>query len=120
MYTIRVRRHFDAAHALRGYGGKCENLHGHRWQIVVAVASDELDDVGLAFDFTRLKHELDVILSRYDHQFLNEVPPFDELNPSSEHIARTIFCELQERVPEANILEVESWESPDAWATYKP
>lgn len=118
MYQVHVRRHFDAAHALRGYQGKCENLHGHRWEVVVCIESQELDDVGLAFDFSVLKRELDAILARFDHRHLNETPPFDRINPSSENIARTIYCELERRLPQAGLKYVEAWESPDAWATY--
>ncbi len=119
MYEVRVRRHFDAAHALRGYHGKCENLHGHRYEVVVCIRRRELDSVGLAYDFTQLKKELDGLLERYDHHNLNETPPFDALNPSAENIARTIYQELQTRLPEAGIFSVEAWESPDAWATYR-
>ncbi len=118
MYRVSVRRHFDAAHALRGYQGRCENLHGHRWEVVVTVQSERLDEVGLACDFTVLKRELDAILERFDHRNLNETPPFDRLNPSSEHIAREVYRALQERLPGVAIYQVEAWESPDAWATY--
>jgi 6-pyruvoyltetrahydropterin/6-carboxytetrahydropterin synthase len=118
MYRINVRRHFDAAHALRGYQGKCENLHGHRYEVVVGIERHELDDTGLAYDFTLLKRELDAILERYDHHNLNETPPFDEINPSAENIAHTIYQELKERLPEPGLKYVEAWESPDAWATY--
>lgn len=118
MYKVCVRRHFDAAHALRGYQGKCENVHGHRWQVVVCVEQADLDDRGLAFDFTRLKGALDAVLEEYDHHNLNETPPFDRLNPSSELIAKSIYERLQERLPEAKLKCVEAWESPDAWATY--
>jgi len=118
MYRVNVRRHFDAAHALRGYNGKCENLHGHRWQVVVCVSSEELDETGLAYDFTVLKRELDAILDRFDHHNLNEVEPFSRINPSSEHIARTIYEALEARIPGVSIEYVEAWESPDAWATY--
>jgi len=118
MYRINVRRHFDAAHGLRGYRGKCENLHGHRWEIVVAIERKELDECGMAFDFTVLKRELNQVLDRFDHHNLNETPPFDQLNPSSENIARVIFHELNQRLPDAPVTYVEAWESPDAWATY--
>ena len=118
MYKVNVRRHFDAAHGLRGYEGKCENLHGHRWEVVVCVEHQELDQAGMAFDFALLKKELDVILERFDHRNLNEVPPFDQINPSSENIARTIYDELKKRLDQAALKYVEAWESPDAWATY--
>ncbi|OGO06786.1 MAG: 6-carboxytetrahydropterin synthase QueD [Chloroflexi bacterium RBG_13_56_8] len=118
MYQVHVRRHFDAAHALRGYEGKCENLHGHRYEVVVCIEREGLDDAGLACDFTVLKRELDVVLGRYDHQNLNETPPFDHVNPSAENIARTIYQDLKERLPGSGLSYVEAWESPDAWATY--
>ena len=118
MYRVCVRRHFDAAHALRGYGGKCENLHGHRWEVVVCIESQDLDEVGMAFDFTVLKRELGAVLARFDHHNLNEAPPFDNINPSSENIARVIYRELAQRLPQAGLKCVEAWESPDAWATY--
>jgi 6-pyruvoyltetrahydropterin/6-carboxytetrahydropterin synthase len=118
MYQVHVRRHFDAAHALCGYQGKCENLHGHRYEVVVSLKRQELDEVGMAFDFTLLKQELDAILERFDHHNLNETPPFDCLNPSAENIARTIYEELKARLPQSGMSYVEAWESPDAWATY--
>ena len=118
MYRVHVRRHFDAAHGLRGYQGKCERLHGHRWEIIACVESETLDECGMAFDFTVLKRELDAILDQFDHRNLNETPPFDDLNPSSENIARTVYQGLKERLPAARLAFVEAWESPDAWATY--
>ncbi|MBM3188033.1 MAG: 6-carboxytetrahydropterin synthase QueD [Chloroflexi bacterium] len=120
MYRVNVRRHFDAAHGLRGYQGKCENLHGHRWKIVVAANAESLDEVGVACDFTLLKRELDAVLARFDHHNLNETPPFDQINPSSENIARTVYEALAQRMPALNLAYVEAWESPDAWATYSP
>lgn len=120
MYKVSVRRHFDAAHWLRCYRGKCENMHGHRWEIVVSAASQVLDSEGMAFDFTLLKKALDRVLERFDHHNLNEVPPFDSLNPSSENIARIIYEDLHTALPEARIIEVQAWESPDAWATFIP
>jgi 6-pyruvoyltetrahydropterin/6-carboxytetrahydropterin synthase len=120
MYQVHVRRHFDAAHALRGYQGKCERMHGHRWEVVVCVEATELDACGMAYDFTVLKRELDAVLDELDHRNLNETPPFDAINPSSEHIARMVFEALQQRLPDARLRYVEAWESPDAWATYSP
>jgi 6-pyruvoyltetrahydropterin/6-carboxytetrahydropterin synthase len=118
MYRVNVRRHFDAAHALRNYRGKCENLHGHRYEVVVCLERRQLDEAGMAFDYSSLKKELDAILERFDHQNLNETPPFDQINPSAENIARTIYQELEERLPQGGLKHVEAWESPDAWATY--
>ena len=94
MYEISVETHFDAAHYLRGYQGKCESLHGHRYRVVARIQAAGLDDIGLAYDFTELKHHLNEIISRFDHTCLNDVPPFDGINPSAENIAATIYHEL--------------------------
>ncbi len=122
MFEISVRQHFDAAHALRGYQGKCENLHGHRYVVVVGVLAAQLNDIGLAYDFTELKRHLDGILSRFDHTNLNETSPFDKLNPSAENIATTIHSELQPLLSGApvRISSVEVWESPENHVIYRP
>lgn len=122
MYEISVRLHFDAAHALRGYQGKCENLHGHRYEVVVGVLAAQLNDIGLAYDFTELKRHLDSILSRFDHTNLNETSPFDKINPSAENIATTIHSELQPLLSDApvRISSVEVWESPENHVIYRP
>lgn len=122
MYQISVEQHFDAAHALRGYQGKCERLHGHRFRVVVKVKASRLNDIGLAYDFTVLKQHLAEILARFDHTPLNEVPPFDKINPSSENIAATVYHELQPALATApvSLLSVEVWESPESGAAYRP
>ena len=122
MYLISVEQHFDAAHFLRGYEGKCEKLHGHRFRAAVRVCAATLDDTGMAYDFTLLKRHLGEVLSRYDHTCLNDVAPFDEINPSSENIARTVYDELAERLAAApvKLAGVDVWESPESRATYTP
>lgn len=122
MYEIAVEKHFDAAHYLRGYRGKCEALHGHRYRIVVRIKAEELDDIGLAYDFTDLKRQLSEILGRFDHTCLNDVPPFDRVNPSAENIASTIYQELQGRLGGAPVTLacVEAWESPEQGVIYRP
>ena len=122
MYQISVEQHFDAAHALRGYQGKCETLHGHRFKVVVKIQASEVDDIGLAYDFTVLKQHLTDILSRFDHTCLNDITPFDKINPSSENIATTIYNEIQPKLAGApvSLSCVEVWESPQSWVTYSP
>ncbi|NLX36501.1 MAG: 6-carboxytetrahydropterin synthase [Chloroflexi bacterium] len=119
MYTVSVRRHFDAAHALRGYAGKCERRHGHRFEVVVSVQRCQLDSIGLALDYGIIKRELDSVLALLDHTDLNETPPFDEINPSSEHIAAYIHDQMAARLG-GPIDQVQVYESPDAWVTYTP
>jgi 6-pyruvoyltetrahydropterin/6-carboxytetrahydropterin synthase len=122
MYQISVEGHFDAAHSLRGYRGKCEALHGHRFRVVVKAKAAGLDDIGLTYDFTELRRHLNDILSRFDHTCLNDAAPFNEVNPSSENIARVIYDELKPRLAGApvELAGVEVWESPNAGVAYSP
>jgi len=122
MYRVSIEQHFDAAHYLRGYQGKCEALHGHRFRAVVNVESSRIDEVGMAYDFTDLKAHLKEILSRLDHTCLNDVPPFDKINPSSENIARTIYNDLKPKLTGIPVVlaSVEVWESPQSRVTYTP
>lgn len=122
MYRISVEQHFDAAHALRGYKGKCEALHGHRFKVVAKIEALGLDDIGLAYDFTELKAHLNEVVSRFDHTNLNDIPPFDKINPSSENIAANIYKELKSRLSgdKVALTAVEVWESPQTGVSYSP
>ena len=122
MYQIAVEMDFDAAHSLRGYEGKCEAVHGHRFKVVAAVKGNKLDEIGLAYDITIFKKHLGEILARYDHTNLNDVPPFNQINPSSENIAATVFDELKEKLAGAPVIidNIEVWESPQSRVTYRP
>src|SRR4030042_4444125 len=122
MYEIAVESHFDAAHFLRGYQGKCEALHGHRFKVVARIKASRLDEIGIAYDFTGLKQHLTDIMSRFDHVCLNEVPPSDKINPSSENIAVTVYRELKAKLAGApvSISSIEVWESPQPWVIYRP
>jgi 6-pyruvoyltetrahydropterin/6-carboxytetrahydropterin synthase len=118
-YTLTVRSTFAAAHLLREYRGNCERLHGHNWQVEATVESGSLDDQGMAMDFRAMKGALHGILSSLDHKYLNEIPPFDERNPSSENIARYIFEEMEGKVPSpARLCRITVWESDDARASF--
>jgi 6-pyruvoyltetrahydropterin/6-carboxytetrahydropterin synthase len=122
VYLISVEQDFDAAHFLREYGGKCENIHGHTFRAGVTVKADRLDATGMAYDFTLLKRHLNDILSRFDHTCLNDVPPFDKINPSSENIAVTIYNEIKTKLSDAPVTvdSVEVWESPTSHVVYRP
>lgn len=120
MYELTVISDFAAAHNLRQYEGECENLHGHNWNIEVTVATKKLNKIGLGVDFKILKRTLENILKRLDHEYLNEIQPFDKENPSSENIARYIFKQLQKEIKDKNIktARVKVWESENAAAVY--
>jgi 6-pyruvoyltetrahydropterin/6-carboxytetrahydropterin synthase len=122
MYQISVEQHFDAAHFLRGHKGKCEAVHGHRFLVIVTLQAAKLDKIGMAYDFTVLKKQLGEIIGRFDHACLNDVPPFDKINPSSENIASTVFKELRTTLADApvTITRVEVWETPQNHAAYIP
>ncbi len=121
MYELTVKGHFDAAHALRGYLGECRELHGHTWDVEVTVAAESLDDIGIVYDFKALKDDLSKVLSPYDHAYLNEVPPFDELSPTAENLAKVLCDALSACVdPRVRVVEVAVWESPIARLTYRP
>jgi 6-pyruvoyltetrahydropterin/6-carboxytetrahydropterin synthase len=120
MYTLNVETKFASAHQLRGYKGKCENIHGHSWRAQVKVCSDKLNDIGLAMDFTDLKRILNDIIKPLDHICLNEIYPFTDINPSSENIAKFIFESLKEKVASyrVKVKSVTVWESDTSSATY--
>ena len=120
MYQISVKKHFDAAHFLRGYQGKCEALHGHRFLVIAKVTATGINEIGLTYDFTELKRHLGSILSKFDHTCLNDVPPFEKVNPSSENIASTIYSELQAKLAgiPVSISCIEVWESPQQGVCY--
>jgi len=122
MYQISVEQHFDAAHFLRGYQGKCEALHGHRFRVVIKIKASRVDDIGIAYDFTELKQHLADILTGFDHTCLNDVLPFDKINPSSENIASIIYNELKPKLAGASVSLscVEVWESPQSRVAYNP
>lgn len=121
MYEVAVEQHFDAAHFLRNYHGKCEALHGHRYRVIARVKAPKLDESGMVYDFTELKQLLAESSRRLDHILLNEIKPFDNINPSAENIARTVFDELKPKLAAGvNLLAVEVWESPESQAIYTP
>lgn len=122
MYELVVEQYFDSAHFLRGYKGKCENVHGHRYTIKVHLKGSKLNDIGLVYDFTDIKRHLGSLISRFDHVLLNDVPPFDKINPSAENIAATICKELQAKLKgePVSVCAVEAWETPHQGVIYTP
>jgi 6-pyruvoyltetrahydropterin/6-carboxytetrahydropterin synthase len=124
MYVLTVEDSFASAHQLNGYKGKCENLHGHNWRIVVSVRGRTLDKTGLLIDFHDLKAMLKPIIAELDHKNLNELPMFLDKNPSSENIAAHIARRLEDTLAgNAAVVELESvivWESDTSRCTYFP
>ena len=120
MYEVIVKAGFSAAHQLRYYDGKYENLHGHNWTAIVTVETKDLDEIGLGVDFIVLKKNVEEILSRLDYKNINEISPFDEKNPSAENIARWLFSALVSKInsDNARLKRVEVKEFDDCGAAY--
>lgn len=123
MYSINYSTHFDAAHFLRNYKGKCANIHGHRWQVGVQVSGAKLNDLGILIDFSDLKKYLKEITDTLDHKLINEVSFFKEVNPTAENIARYLFELLKQEIlrdfPDLKLDFIEVWETPYSKAIYR-
>ena len=119
MYKINVEGHFNSAHSLRGYEGKCEDLHGHNWRVEVAMCADDLDKSGMVVDFKKLREALNDVLVGLDHKYLNNLGYFKEVNPTSENIARYVFYQIEDEFPELVLDSVTVWETERAAATYR-
>jgi 6-pyruvoyltetrahydropterin/6-carboxytetrahydropterin synthase len=120
MYELKVITRFAAAHRLTMVGAKCENMHGHNWKIEVVLKGDRLNTAGVLMDFGDIKALLRDIIGRLDHQFLNELPIFAGVQPSSERIAAFVADQLQQALgdPKVHVSRVSAWESDDACATW--
>jgi len=122
MFEISVEYSFASGHALRGYKGKCENVHGHNYKVRVTVAGEKLNPTGLLMDFIDLRTALKVLAERLDHRFMNDIPPFDTINPSAENLAK-YFCDgLDGQVREhgLRVAAVTVWETDTTSASYIP
>ncbi|MGH9682095.1 MAG: 6-carboxytetrahydropterin synthase QueD [Candidatus Acidiferrales bacterium] len=124
MYEIYVDESFAAAHNLRGYKGKCEDLHGHNYKVRVTLAGPEVDSTGLLYDFVHLKKVIQGVIRSLDHKYLNELPAFNAINPSAENIARHIYDETAKQLPPApngaSVASITVWETDVTAATFRP
>jgi 6-pyruvoyltetrahydropterin/6-carboxytetrahydropterin synthase len=125
MHTICKDFSFAAAHAIRGHTGGCENLHGHNYRVRVYLRARRLDGLGMVLDFADLKAIMQEILGPFDHRVLNEVPPFDERNPTAEVLAEHVYDEVSRRLAKSaggriRAARVEVWENDTSCAAYEP
>jgi len=126
MFEVTVEQKFSSGHALRNYKGKCENVHGHNYRVQLTVAGAELASNGLLVDFVELKRWMRETVDRLDHQFINDLPPFDIINPSAENIAKYFYDEvskgLAQSTPEVpvHIASVCVFETETSIAVYRP
>jgi len=123
VFEVSAQKTFAAGHALRNYHGKCENVHGHNYRVEVTVQGEALDSAGLLVDFVELKRLMNGVIDRLDHQFLNEVAPFDVLNPSAENLAKYFWDEISRDLhapTPVRVSEVKIWETDTSIAVYRP
>ena len=120
VYELKIVTQMAAAHQLREFSGKCENLHGHNWKIEIYVTGQELGSNGILIDFKLVKDSANKIIQDLDHTFLNDLKPFEGINPSSENIARFVFSSLSRELntDQLKVSKVTAWESDSACATY--
>ncbi len=122
MYQLTKSVQFDAAHQLRDYPGKCANLHGHTYKMVVAVEGEKVSEIGMLYDFFDLKKLMQGVIEQLDHRFINEIPPYDEINPTAENMAYQIYQTLRRQVAQQDsalrLAYVEIWETPTCSAKY--
>jgi 6-pyruvoyltetrahydropterin/6-carboxytetrahydropterin synthase len=124
MFQVSVEETFSSGHALRGYKGKCENVHGHNYRVQITLEGPQLDSIGLLVDFTHLKQVIREIIKRLDHQFINDLEPFTTVNPSAENLAKYFYEEVTSKVkdlpPGASVTDAVIWETDTAFARYRP
>jgi 6-pyruvoyltetrahydropterin/6-carboxytetrahydropterin synthase len=124
MFEVSVEESFAAGHALRGYKGKCENTHGHNYKVRLTLEGPALDQVGLLCDFVHVKRVMRAVIESLDHKYLNDMAPFDTVNPSAENIAKYFYeqtvAQMREHANGARISSVTVWETDTTAAVYRP
>lgn len=121
MFQVFIKTHFSSAHFLRDYPGNCEHLHGHNWDVEVAVSASRLNDIDIAMDFRDLKKIVNGIVEKLDHRNLNDLPDFSKKNPSSERLAEHIFTRLKGKLkafPDIRVSSVKVCETPSSGVIY--
>ncbi len=119
-YELSIESVFAAAHALRGYDGDCERVHGHNFRVIARFTSDRLDEIGIAVDFKELSAGLDDIVKRLDHTDLSSNELLHGRNATAENLAEIIYKTLEEKFAgsHAQIFSVTVCESERYSATY--
>jgi len=119
-YTLKILTDFAASHLLRGYEGACSRLHGHNWKVEVEVVATALDAIGMGVDFKVIKAATRDVIDRLDHYNLNEIAPFDRINPTAENIAAFLYGELSKALntDTVTVHAITLWETDRACVTY--
>lgn len=119
VFELVVETDFSAAHNLREYKGQCERLHGHNWKVQVVLKAEKLDKLGMVMDFRDAKRVIGEIINRFDHVYLNELPDFTVLNPTTENLSKILYDGLKNVLPiGVKVSKVTTWESDRCGAAY--
>ena len=121
IHRLTTEVYFAAAHQLRGYIGNCAQLHGHNYRVIVEVTASKLNEIGLGLDFRTIKQAAQEVAKGVDHRFLNELPPFDEVNPSAENIAVYFFDRLSTMLnaEHVHVSAITIWETEHCSVRYE-
>ena len=119
MYNLSIETMLSAAHLMRNYEGACSRLHGHNWKIKVEVSADKLNEAGMTIDFKDLEDISNQVISKFDHQYFNEIAPFDKINPTAENLARYFYREIAKLLPEnIKMSKISLWETKNYLVEY--
>jgi 6-pyruvoyltetrahydropterin/6-carboxytetrahydropterin synthase len=120
LYTLKILTDFASAHTLRDYPGDCNRMHGHNWKVEVEVIAQQLDEVGMGVDFKVIKEAARALAKRLDHRYLNDIEPFDKVNPTAENIAAYFYQGLSQRLNNSRVRvsAVTLWETDRACVRY--
>ena len=121
MYTLTTMVEFSSAHTLVGHSGPCKKMHGHNWKVEVEITGEKLDKIGMVVDFKEIRKATNLVVGELDHEFLNNLEPFSEDNPTAENIARYIFTKLSEEFSNKNVKvnSIKLWETDKSAVSYK-
>ena len=121
MYTLTTMVEFSSAHTLVGHSGPCKKMHGHNWKVEVEITGEKLDKIGMVVDFKEIRKVTNLVVDELDHEFLNNLEPFSEDNPTAENIARYIFTKLSEEFSDKNVKvnSIKLWETDKSAVSYK-
>ncbi len=119
-YSMKIVTDFAAAHWLRNYSGVCNRLHGHNWKVEIEVVAYDLDEVGMGLDFKDIKDATKALIGELDHRNLNDLSPFDKINPTAENISAYLYQELSAKIntERVKVNTVTLWETERACVTY--
>jgi len=119
MFKLKVESRFSAAHHLVDYPGVCQRIHGHNYRVLLTVTAAQLDGQGMIVDLMVVKGILEKCIKQFDHDLINNVPPFDRQNPTMENLAKYIYDWMKKELQQkAKVIGVELWESDDFSVEY--